>query len=56
VQDIFGWRDRINEPATVSDDNWSFRLPWAVDHLEEIPEAIERRETLRRWAARYRRD
>ena len=55
VQDVFGWRDRINEPATVSDDNWSFRLPWAVDRLEEIPEAIERRDALRRWAARYRR-
>ena len=28
VQDVFGWRDRINEPATVNDDNWTFRLPW----------------------------
>ena len=31
IQDAFGWRDRINTPATVSDDNWTWRLPWPVD-------------------------
>ena len=30
IQDVFGWRDRINEPATVTDDNWTYRLPWPV--------------------------
>ena len=39
VQDAFGWRDRINEPATVSDDNWTYRLPWLVDTLDDVPEA-----------------
>lgn len=52
VQDIFGWRDRINEPATVTDANWTFRLPWPVDRLDEVEEARERQETLRAWAAR----
>ena len=42
VQDVFGWRDRINEPATVTDENWTFRLPWPVDRLDEVPEARDR--------------
>ena len=37
IQDAFGWRDRINEPATVSDDNWTYRLPWPVDTLRRGP-------------------
>ena len=53
VQDVFGWRDRINEPATVGEANWRFKLPWPCDRLHEIPEARERQEKLRGWAARY---
>jgi 4-alpha-glucanotransferase len=53
VQDVFGWRDRINEPALVNDVNWSFRLPWNVDCLDEVPEARERQAALRRWAEQY---
>ncbi len=56
VQDAFGWRDRINVPATVNDENWTFRLPWPSDKLDEIPEARERQETLRRWSRQYGRD
>ena len=33
VQDIFGWRDRINTPAVVDDMNWRWRMPWPVDEL-----------------------
>ena len=33
VQDIFGWRDRINTPAVVDDVNWRWRMPWPVDQL-----------------------
>jgi 4-alpha-glucanotransferase len=47
VQDIFGWRDRINTPAVVSNDNWSWQLPWRVDALERQPEAAERAAFLR---------
>ena len=53
VQDAFGWRDRVNEPATVSDENWSYKLPWPVDRWDEIPEARERKEQLLAWASRY---
>jgi 4-alpha-glucanotransferase len=53
VQDVLGTADRINEPATVNERNWTYRLPWPCDRLEEIPEPRERQETLRRWAARY---
>jgi 4-alpha-glucanotransferase len=48
--DAFGWTDRINEPATISADNWTFRLPWPSDRMGEIPAACERQEALRRWA------
>ena len=53
VQDAFGWRDRINEPATITDENWTYRLPWPVDRMDEIPEARERKEQLRAWAEKY---
>jgi 4-alpha-glucanotransferase len=53
IQDVFGWRDRINEPATVTAENWTFRLPWPVDRLGEEPEARERQEQLRAWVHRY---
>jgi 4-alpha-glucanotransferase len=54
VQDVFGWRDRINTPGTVGDWNWTFRLPWSFDDAGGIPEACERQDALRRWAVRYR--
>lgn len=50
VQDIFGWRDRINTPAVVNDENWSWQMPWRVDTLGEQREAIERAGFLRRLA------
>ena len=53
--DAFGWTDRINEPATISADNWTFRLPWPTDRMGEIPAACERQEALRRWATAYER-
>jgi 4-alpha-glucanotransferase len=55
LPDVFGWRDRINEPATVADRNWTFRLPWASDRLADVPEAFERQAMLRTWAERHRR-
>jgi 4-alpha-glucanotransferase len=53
VQDIFGWRDRINVPAIVDEKNWTWKLPWPVDRLEAEPAARERQSTLARWAAVY---
>jgi 4-alpha-glucanotransferase len=49
VQDIFGWSDRINVPGTVTDANWTWRLPWPVDVLEHQPEAVERAATMAGW-------
>src|SRR5262249_46799487 len=51
--DVFGWHDRINEPATVGDHNWSFRLPWPSDRLDEMSEARERQAALARWSKTY---
>jgi 4-alpha-glucanotransferase len=51
--DVFGWSDRINEPATIGGANWTYRLPWPADHLAEVPAARERQETLARWTAQY---
>jgi 4-alpha-glucanotransferase len=53
VQDVFGWRDRVNEPGTVTDSNWTFRLPWPVDRLDEVPEARERQARLRSWSQKH---
>jgi len=36
MQDVFGWLDRINIPATVGEHNWTFRMPWMVDRLEDV--------------------
>lgn len=55
IPDIFGWSDRINEPATVSDSNWTYRLPWFVDRMDAEPLARERQATLRAWAQTHRR-
>lgn len=49
VQDVFGWRDRINTPAVVSDANWSWTLPWPVDDLFSNDEARRGAERLARW-------
>jgi 4-alpha-glucanotransferase len=50
VLDVFGWRERINVPAAVSEENWTYRLPWPVDTLHHQPPAEERAEALANWA------
>jgi 4-alpha-glucanotransferase len=42
VQDIFGWRERINIPGLVGAGNWTWRLPWPVENLLVEPTALER--------------
>ena len=54
IQDVFGWRDRINVPGTISDMNWTWRLPWVVDQLSAVPEARERAAFCQGLAARNR--
>jgi 4-alpha-glucanotransferase len=33
VQDLFGWKARINRPGTVSGSNWSYRLPLTIERM-----------------------
>lgn len=41
VTEVFGLRDRINEPGTTRADNWSFRVPWTVEEIHGTPELAE---------------
>jgi 4-alpha-glucanotransferase len=52
IQDVFGWRARINQPATVGDQNWTWKLPWPGDRLLLEPEALEVAGQLRDLAVR----
>ena len=53
VQDVFGWSDRINTPATVNDQNWTWRMPWPNERLAFEPEAVAAVKRLREWSARH---
>ena len=53
IGDIFGWRDRINQPATVSEGNWTWRLPWPSDRMSTEPAAMEVAKQLAQWCARH---
>ena len=55
MQDVFGWRDRINEPGTVGRQNWTWQLPWPADRLTTEPAAMTVAARLKAWAARYKR-
>ncbi|NOT26565.1 MAG: 4-alpha-glucanotransferase [Acidobacteria bacterium] len=55
IQDVFGWRDRINQPATVNSSNWTWRLPWPVDRFNEEREALAVAGKLKKWAKNSRR-
>ena len=50
IQDAFGWRDRINLPATISDANWTYVLPWPSDTALMQPDAVECAERLVAWS------
>src|SRR5687768_6235902 len=52
IQDAFGWRDRINLPATISDENWTYVLPWPSDTAAVQPDAVECANRLARWSYR----
>src|SRR4051812_993895 len=55
IHDVFGWRERINTPALVSDENWTWRLPWPVEDLRTNPSATERAAHMRELIERSRR-
>jgi len=51
IQDLFGWKDRVNVPGTVGPENWTWCLPWPVEELSRRPETRERAAFLRERAA-----
>ena len=55
IQDVFGWRDRINQPATVGEENWTWRLPWPSDRMATEPAAMSIARQLAEWSTRHRR-
>jgi 4-alpha-glucanotransferase len=55
IGDIFGWRDRINQPATVTESNWTWRLPWPSDRMSTEPGAMQVAKQLAEWCARHER-
>lgn len=55
LQDVFGWRDLINVPATVGPENWSWASPIPVDRLLDDPAGLERATALRAMTLRARR-
>lgn len=55
IQDVFGWRERINIPSSANGDNWTWALPWPVEDLCDRPDARERARTLCQWMRQYRR-
>jgi len=52
IQDLFGWRERINFPGTVGAANWSWRLPVAIEDVRRDPAFAARIEKLRNMAVR----
>jgi 4-alpha-glucanotransferase len=53
INDVFGWRDRINTPAVISEQNWTWRLPWPVEDLMREGVGRERAAFMGKLAARY---
>jgi 4-alpha-glucanotransferase len=47
IQDLFGWRERINTPATMDHYNWTYRLPVRINELDQVPTICERMELIR---------
>ncbi len=47
IQDLFGWRERINTPATTNDENWTFRLPVEIDALDATAAIRDRMDVVR---------
>ena len=53
IQDVFGWTDRINKPATVNGGNWTWRMPWTADRLTSEPAAVAMAAQLAQWSREY---
>lgn len=47
LQDVFSWRDRINVPASVGEQNWTWTSPIPVDRLVDHEDARLRASSLK---------
>jgi 4-alpha-glucanotransferase len=47
AQELIGVRDRINMPASVSPNNWTWRLPRTIEDLASDPAMVTRFDALR---------
>jgi 4-alpha-glucanotransferase len=47
IQDLFGWRERINTPATTNSHNWRYRLPVETSQLDTLPGVRARMKAIR---------
>jgi len=47
AQELLGARARINTPATVNADNWTWRLPRPIEDLEQDPHVVARLDAVR---------
>ena len=52
IQDLFRWSARINRPGTVSETNWTYRLPLTIAKLADNPAIKARLARLRAIAQR----
>jgi 4-alpha-glucanotransferase len=55
IHDIFGWRERVNTPAVIDAQNWTWRLPWPVEDLQRNDDGRERAAFTAKLAGQYRR-
>jgi 4-alpha-glucanotransferase len=49
IQDIFGWSARINTPAVVQEENWTWTMPWRVDRWDDSEDVTARADRLAEW-------
>jgi len=52
IQDLFGWSARINRPGTVSDSNWTYRIPLTLERMRRSRAIQSRVARLREIAVR----
>jgi 4-alpha-glucanotransferase len=55
IQDLFGWCARINLPGTVSDSNWTYRLPIPFERMTTSHAVQARTHDLREIASASKR-
>jgi 4-alpha-glucanotransferase len=48
AQELLGYRDRINTPGTVGEENWTYRLPAPIEDLERDARLAVRFDAIRR--------